>query len=201
MKSILISVKPIYARLIEAGYKLEEIRKSVPKGFIGWVYLYETIGKKKWVTDEKWGNEYPFWIGYEIYNNAYLPKRLITEGRGKIIGRWWHDSYQTIPYEVTLPQGYENHDGEWIDYSLYGYWVNTTLLERSFLTDKDISLYGNGKTLYAWKIDTFEKLDLYLSDFMTWNKGDKWTPDMNWIELKRPPQSWQYVYVKENEDE
>ena len=32
---------------------------------------------------------------------------LITEGRGKIIGRWWHDSYQTIPYEVTLPQGYE----------------------------------------------------------------------------------------------
>ena len=166
MKSILIAVKPRYARLIEEGYKLEEIRKSVPKGFVGWVYLYETVGKTR-------------------------------KGRGKIIGRWWHDSYQTIRYEVTLPQGYESFDGEWIDYSLYGYWLSDTLLQRSCLTHNDISLYGNGKTLYAWKIDKFEKLDLSLSDFMTWNKGDKWTPDMNWIELKRPPQSWQYVWVKE----
>ena len=74
------------------------------------------------------------------------------------------------------------------------------MLERSCLTDKEISLYGNGKTLYAWKIDKFEKLDLDLSAFMTRNKGEKWTPDMNWLELKRPPQSWQYVYVKEENE-
>jgi len=106
MKSILIAVKPRYARLIEEGYKLEEIRKSVPKGFVGWVYLYETVGKTR-------------------------------KGRGKIIGRWWHDSYQTIRYEVTLPQGYESFDGEWIDYSLYGYWLSDTLLQRSCLTHND----------------------------------------------------------------
>lgn len=39
MKSILISVKPKYARLIEEGYKTEEIRKFASKGFIGWVYI------------------------------------------------------------------------------------------------------------------------------------------------------------------
>ena len=54
-----------YARLIKEGYKTEEIRKFVPKGFIGWVYIIRTVSKVKWITDEIWGDKYPLWIGYK----------------------------------------------------------------------------------------------------------------------------------------
>ena len=45
MKAILLSINPEHALNILNGKKTLELRKRVPKGFIGWVYVYVTKGK------------------------------------------------------------------------------------------------------------------------------------------------------------
>ena len=44
-KEIVISIRPEYALNILNGSKTLELRKSVPKGYVGWVYGYVTKGK------------------------------------------------------------------------------------------------------------------------------------------------------------
>ena len=45
MKALLLSVRPEHAIKILNGEKTLELRKGVPKGFEGWVYVYVTKGK------------------------------------------------------------------------------------------------------------------------------------------------------------
>lgn len=48
MKAIILSIKPEYALNILNGNKTLELRKSVPKGFKGWVYCYVTKAPQSW---------------------------------------------------------------------------------------------------------------------------------------------------------
>ena len=204
----MIAVQPRYARLIEKGFKTLEVRKSIPKGFVGWVWLYETEGKRRWVTDELWGDKYPLWIGYEIYSNAYLPKRLITEGRGKIIARWWHDDKEAET--IMYAHGF-------IDIEDKMYYVRNGQLKEMFLTYEELENYGKGKDLYAWKITKLEVFEepMFLEDFyrgtfydtpfkLSQLKDGEFISKPKWLEMatiKRPPQSWQYVYAKEKNND
>lgn len=185
-KSLMISIQPKHLVNILNGYKTLELRKNVPKDFKGWVNIYCTKGKKDILY--KYKDKY--------YTQHYLTFTDCVEVlNGKVVARFWFNEYETIPYEVTLPRGYESYDGEWIDYSLYGYWVNNTTLERSCLTDEEISIYGKGKDIYAWHIKKLEIFDkpMELKNFHKLSVGKETSA---YIRLDKAPQSWQYVYVK-----
>ena len=63
-KAMLLSIQPQNVVNIRSGYKIEELRKVIPKyldriiksrGGI-WCYIYETLGKTRYVNnDELWG--------------------------------------------------------------------------------------------------------------------------------------------------
>lgn len=174
-EAILLSIRPEHALNILKGNKTLELRKRVPKNFKGWVYVYVTKGKRLSVVhDDENGKTY-------YYTNSNWGRSLNQD----IPFRFWFDEYEEITPNF--------------DYEIYEKEINNILPELC------ISLYhfeeyvGDKDKVYLWHIKNLEILDepMELSEFCTWNKGDKWTPDMNWLTLKRAPQSWQYVYVKE----
>lgn len=180
----MISIQPQHAYNIIVGKKTLELRTWIPKDYVGWVYVYvcKTIRNYK--------------LSY-----YYQPKNQekIYRLHGNIPFRFWFDEYETIPYEVTLPRGYESSDGEWIDHSLYGYWTNAKLLEQSCLTDEEISIYGKGKDLYAWHIKKLEIFDepKYLNDFESrtpYKNNDGRVVAWGHRPIIKPPQKMQWVY-------
>ncbi|MCK9236261.1 MAG: hypothetical protein M0P09_08125 [Acholeplasmataceae bacterium] len=91
---LLLTIQPQHLVHILNGVKTLELRKSVPKDFVGWVYLYCVKAKPKWLfsISEKvvarfWFDEYDYYyfneyIGdyrlsnkntYPIYVNATIP--------------------------------------------------------------------------------------------------------------------------------
>ncbi len=188
-KSILLSVQPEYACKILNGEKTLEIRKSVPKGFVGWVNLYVTKGKTK-LRD-----------GSLHTNNG-----VYTDFNGKVVARFWFDEYDKYPHEEEIPDGYENYDGEWVDQSTYCYSVDDDDLGKMCLSWEELEKYGKGKTLYAWhikKLEVFDKpkeLKDFIKDFDDMDT-DAYGREVGWykqpIPLTKAPQSWEYIWEKE----
>ena len=208
MKSIIISVRPEYAQKILNGEKTLELRKSVPKDFVGWVYMCVTKAKPLLARYESvpqvtgLGTVGTSDFLYEITDKSDKLAKHFTNGL--VVARWWFDEYEKIPFEIMLPQGYENEDGIWVDNSIYGYWVGEHITRQSCLNDDEIENYGNFKDLYAWHIKRLEIFDkpMELGEFY---KGDmKKYIDVNgvnqfnyYFKVTRAPQSWRYVWVKE----
>jgi predicted transcriptional regulator len=183
MKSIIISIKPEHALNILNGLKTLELRKSVPKDFVGWVYGYVTKGGKLDLIDQR-----NLCVGEVKKENTYAllvkPKVLRTLN-GTIPFRFWFDEYEELD----------------VSYSAWTYapLKNQDIIKQLCLTSKQIEDYSyNGityKDLYAWhikKLDIFDK-PMALGDF---NKigHEAFT---GYFVLTRPPQSWQYVWVRE----
>jgi len=98
-KSLMISIRPEHAFNILNGKKTLELRKTVPKDYKGWVYVYVTKGKRLSVVHDdengktyyylnsNWGRSlnqdipFRFWfdehIAYKYYedDNSYFAKR------------------------------------------------------------------------------------------------------------------------------
>ncbi len=208
MKAILLPFRSQHAYNILLGKKTLELRTRIPKEIIEqiknkeidgvWVYGYVTKGypllnyidDKYKLMDRK--NHTIFHnIGmYEFYSdNIHL--------NGTIPFRFWFDEYEELEYTIFMGFGGYNDD------------LNDLLC----LTDEEIDDYGKGKNLYAWhikKLHIFDKpkalSEFYRGTFYetpfklsTLNKGEyinkeKW---LDMATLKRPPQSYQYVWVKE----
>jgi hypothetical protein len=88
MKAIMLSVQPKWVAKILNKEKTLEIRKSVPKGFKGWVYIYETLGKRKLTKTCPYRNG----IKYTFPNLT----KIVYQGRGKVVARFWLDKYDLI---------------------------------------------------------------------------------------------------------
>lgn len=175
-KAILLSVQSQHALNILDGRKTLELRKSVPKDFKGWVYVYVTKSKP-YIEYADYDGEKCF---YEEIRN--VPEWNIN---GTIPFRFWYDEYDTVEYITDFDfEGYE--DG-----------LNHLLC----LNDEQISNYGNCKDLYAWHIKKLEIFDkpMQLSDFRKIGRDKIMGKELRnvWGEVKRPPQSYQRVYVKE----
>jgi len=187
-KSILISIKPEHALNILNGKKTLELRKSVPKDFVGWVYGYVTKGK-------------PY-----LYKT---PNYLISSNRqhdgmlnGTIPFRFWFDGYDIYVYDGFYLGGYFDDKVTLIHEDNY-----KLPLGNLCLTEEQIKDYGKGKDLYAWHIKKLEVFDkpMILSEF--YKDYDTMDTDSNgkcigWYEIginpiKHHPKSWQYVWVKE----
>jgi len=190
MKSIIISVRPEWAQKILSGEKTLELRKSVPKDFVGWVYMYVTKAKP---TLHRLMVE----NGKEWYLGSCLPFGWVVNRdsnfNGKVVARWWFDEYTKLrpDWFIGLDDGYI-WDGKGKENNLC----------LSFL---EISDYLKPKHIgYAWHIKRLEIIDkpMELGEFY---KGDmKKYIDVNgvnqfnyYFKVTRAPQSWRYVWVKE----
>jgi predicted transcriptional regulator len=216
MVDMLISVNPKQAIKILKGEKIFELRKSVPKDFVGWVYMYVTLGKshEALIDFSKFaevGTSNRFHFVNLKNSTPILQFRPVLNG--KVVARWWHNEYEKIEYEITLPNGYEDEDGQWVDNSSYGYWVNEHIINGTNLYYDEIEAYGNGKDLYLWHIkrlqifkrpmelSDFEKIIRTKEDFTIKNKTLKNIDNYTHIDITRAPSSWQYAWVKEVTDE
>ena len=89
-KALMISIRQEHAFKILTGKKTLEIRTWIPKGYVGWVYVYVTKGKPYLV---KFYNDYPI---QKI--NDYTYQELLDDGNvpmnGKVAFRFWFDDYE-----------------------------------------------------------------------------------------------------------
>ena len=200
-RAILMSIQPQWIEKILNREKLIEIRKTMPKCELPIVvYLYCTKAKL-------------FLYGYYGesddaegfgYATSYCPTEDInvldrTENlNGKVVAKF------------TLNETEKHFNAKYFGF-------NPKFLNDCQLANKDIDNYvGIDKTFYAWYIDNLEIFDKpkELSEFVNsralsyddWlygiyngHKGSRnnYNSYLNVFRIKRPPQSWQYVEVKE----
>ena len=190
-KSYLISIKPEWAVKILKKEKIYEIRRKVNReilealdsGETVEMYMYETFGKQRYVTWDTWGDKYPEWYGYEIYKNG---KRLITQGRGKVVAKLTIDGYEEVLTQHHI-------DGEQIE----------RVLKKACIEHDDLDKYVGDKeqiiTLHISKVEIFDE-PMKLGEFVVRkviSEDAKWYGEMNYYEdeLKRPFQNMGKVWV------
>ena len=91
MKAILMSIRPKWVAKILNKEKTIEIRKRFPKDYVGWVYIYCTLGQGLVFDSE----------GKGLVNSKLFPyakncpehNRLIN---GKVVARFWCDKVEEI---------------------------------------------------------------------------------------------------------
>ena len=189
-KAILMSIRPEHLVNILNGYKTLELRKTVPKDYKGWVYVYciKGVGKTKY---HHLYNLTSYNNGKTLFSITHHNKySLVPDGflNGKVVARFWFDEYEAYYFN-----DYQN------DYRLLTsngtIFINATIpKEKVCLTCVSINDYGKGKMLYTWHIKQLEVFDkpMELSNFYNFKTK---------INLTRPPQSWQYVGVVEVNNE
>lgn len=173
-KVIILSIQSQHAVNILKGFKTEELRKNVPKGFRGWVYIYVSRGKDRLsvVHDDEICKTY-----------YYLNSTWGRELNGEVVARFWFDEYDTYYWNEYQGQ-YRliSKDKERFVSAIMSY-------DELCLNEKQVNDYGNEKhLLYTWHIKHLEIFDnpIWLKNFYSLKNGS----------LKKPPISWQYVYVK-----
>jgi predicted transcriptional regulator len=187
-KSILISINPEHAVNILNGKKTLELRKRVPKDFVGWVYMYVTKGKPYLHKNQ---------FGYQVYDGnikSFINKNDVLNGL--VVARWWHDKDE----QITL----EEINVSWDDISEYKLMTDTLkeneILQKSCLTIPNIEYYWGDGNLYAWHIKNLEIFDkpmtlgeFYKEEYAVMPNGvfPSFQP------LTKAPQSYQFVWVRE----
>ena len=139
-KALMISIQPQHAVNILNGKKTLELRTCIPKGYVGWVYVYVTKGKPHLMS---------------IYNEWELTKyktdmsksKNVFNGNGKVVFRFWFDEYDDITLNRRL--------------------VSSLYLDKLKLSYEQMIDYEKDKDLYAWHIKKLEIFDepKELSDF------------------------------------
>lgn len=188
----MISIHPEHAYNILIGKKTLEIRKWIPKDYIGWVHCYVTMGKP-YLMDLKSYNEYckDYVLGYVESQRFELTNEPYTELwnlNGKVAFKFWYDGYEQIRW---------NND---LDICFTMKMSQKKLLNDLQLTKEELISYVQDKIGYAWHIN---KLTIFeepreLKEYVKWNNDTKWTPDMNWIPLTKAPQRLTWVYEEES---
>jgi predicted transcriptional regulator len=164
MKSVLISIKPKWVDKSIIGEKTIEVRKTSPKEVPFKCYIYMSQG------DLKDLGSYSEWI----YKN-----------RMRVIGEFICDKVYKIEPIFSFYYCYSGYDDS-SDCSYFeDYSIDNERLKKTCLTQQDLCVYGNGKTLYGWHISDLKIYDKPLS--------------LSKLGVTCPPQSWKYVEELENE--
>lgn len=197
-KQIMISIRPEHAVNILNGKKTLELRKSVPKDFIGWVNVYVSkAGKRRFrVMHQVFFSDYLFKTqkgdykcdcNFELWLDKNIENPKERELNGKVVARFWFDETYYIKQAVNV---YGDELNQISIYDNNGWKApkeQQEILKQLCLTEQEVLDYVKGKDLYAWHIKKLEIFDkpMELSEFS----------------VERPPQSYQFVYVKELENE
>ena len=205
MKALILSVRHEHAYNILNGDKTLELRKSVPKCFKGWVYVYVTKGKPllTYVINE--------WC-LTKYGTKMSPNGKVFTANGTIPFRFWFDEYEKIIFDYMNDL---KSNGEVLDTGSYEYYITLGQLKDLCLTYEELIDYGKGNDLYAWHIkdlDIFPK-PMQLSEFYKTdskyiqdyerlvldyrNKIIKSESKLKKLPITKAPQSYMYAWVKE----
>ena len=189
VKSVMISIKPKWCKLISSGEKTIEVRKTRPKietPFKCYIYCTNDFADSR--TRRK-SNE--FWVGQPL-NNISKGRYI---GNGKVIGEFICDGIDKWEYTTEWNSRVEIDDDE----------IVKTCLDRD-----GINKYSGGKPLYGWHISDLVVYDMPedIDDFMIFGKDscdckncdtclymgvDKMCEIKDFGQpLFRPPQSWCY---------
>jgi len=196
MKALIISIRPEHALNILKGDKKLELRKSVPKGFVGWVYGYVTKGGVIIYNGEKIYQGHGDYSETSYTLNATIPFRF------------WFDEYTKLEWldpSLNIKRNDVNYYNYYLD--VFGkYYSVEYLLDNLCLTKQQVIDYGKERDLYAWHINKLEVFDkpMELGEFQNYMPKSNDIPEAlitsSWQILHQPltkaPQSWQYVYVK-----
>jgi hypothetical protein len=147
-KQAMISIHPEHAYNILIGKKTLEIRKWIPKDYVGWVHMYVTKGK-------------PYL--YQIYNRF-----IISDFKGKsdfkdnffnnkVVAKFWFEGYEQIRW---------NND---LDICFTMKMSQKKLLNDLQLTKEELISYVQDKIGYAWHINKLTIFDKprELGDYFT----------------------------------
>ena len=187
-KAIFLSVRPENVLNILNGDKTLELRKRVPKGFVGWVYLYVTKAEPILC---KFNNSY-----YDLLSDKFRIINKVEKLNSKVVARFWFDEYKIIERD-SAGNYYNNND-------------ITNIMKLSCLGYEQIHEYANGKKhLYAWHIKKLEIFDepKALSEFeyfkgctkkqiKLYNRGFV-RHNVRLVYVTKAPQSYMYVEVEE----
>ena len=214
-KAILLSVRPEHLVNILNGYKTLELRKNVPKDYKGWVYVYCTKGGGVLVDNTSWINflikggfvKQDYTESPRFHTLKKLEEYMYGSVRNtKVVARFWFDETYYIKQAVNV---YGDELNQISIYDNNGWKApkeQQEILKQLCLTEQEVLDYVKGKDLYAWHIKQLEIFDKpkELSDFYkatlyasgeVIKEYEKQTNDFSY-KLKRPPQSWQYVWVE-----
>ena len=179
-----------------------ELKDKIEKGGGMWFYAYCTKGSGYDLIHHRDFDK-------EYLNTSNMPNYTITESEidfdrfgsvlnGKIVGRFWVDDYTKLVNIFGL-YVLVNKEGKGIG--------GVDILKEICLTEQELFDYGNGKDIYLLHINKLEVFDepMELSDF--WKEGFDETihTDLEayaegYETLEKAPQSWQYVWVKEEKN-
>lgn len=186
-KELLISIKPEHLVNILNGKKTLELRKTVPKNYKGWVYIYCTKSSKN--------------ILYK-YKDIYYTQHYLTFTdyvdilNSKVVARFWFDEYEEITLQ-PISKNSKVHVYQSEKLSNYDLMLKTCLQEYEMVN------YLEAENGYIWHIKQLEIFDKpkELSDYLV-RKKDEYSKRNYYtyseFSVERPPQSYQFVYVKED---
>nr|DAV40304.1 MAG TPA: helix-turn-helix domain-containing protein [Caudoviricetes sp.]DAZ60365.1 MAG TPA: helix-turn-helix domain-containing protein [Caudoviricetes sp.] len=186
-KAVMISIRPRWCELIANGEKTTEIRKTRPKLETPFkCYIYCT--KSELLTRSHYNNK--IYVATSKDHQKALERHGNITLSGKVIGEFVCDG------TVWLARvGFTRRGGE-PEYRIAnnGDWESPIdrLLEESRLTEEEINAYLGGNPGFGW----------HISDLKIYDKPrglSEWTGlrftrfGAEPVDIKRPPQSWNYV--------
>lgn len=187
-KAILLSIRPNWVKMILSKEKTFEIRKSFPKDYVGWVYIYATKGKKDhYLQEYKWQDNYPWKPDTEkgtCFRYSWI-KSNDPVLNGKVVARFWCDKVLTLTHHKESIMEY------W-DYQNYPHLTYTTVKANIGL--HELNKYAKGKTellaIPITKLEIFENAK-ELSDF-------KQTKKRYWFDkqVRKAPQNFLFVDIE-----
>ena len=188
MKAILMSIRPQHLVNILNGKKTIELRKSFPNDYRGWVYCYCTLGK-------------PYLYECALYSLAKEGERAFVHNdkdetalnflSGKVVCRFWVDNVEEV---LTLNWDTQTDTLDEFNLSL-----------KSCISIKDINnIFGDCKAIHISKLKIFDK-PKELGEFYYYKKrlidcGMDCPPYFDEVktQVRKAPQSWQYIYIEED---
>lgn len=158
-KSILISIRPEHVYDILNGSKTLELRKSVPKDFVGWVYVYVTKAKPELLYALGGCGDNGSCSSSCYILNDYLSNEEVEIGikngdillNGKVVARFWFDDYDDVSIKYRIDKNQIER-----------------VIEQACISYEDFDKYvGDRENIYGWHIKNLEIFDepMALSDF------------------------------------
>lgn len=203
MKCVMLSIRPKYCELIASGKKTVEVRKTRPKLKMPFkVYIYCTMPNPK--TDHSWQNK---------------PNLYVKDGKLKWIDgafentTFWNYAHQRVIGEFVCDHIYGIIN--FLPYESNHHTIFPCVLEQTCLTNDEIDEYLGQRDGFGWHITDLVIYDKpkalsefrrYVKDRCTFNEdGVCLGRNQNHVimcdhldccqkEIKRPFQSWGYVY-------
>lgn len=195
-KSILISIQPQHVFNILTGKKTLELRKSVPKNFEGWVYIYCTKSTPVLHQTEKYIlKEYPNTEKFILNDDPMIAGFDILNGH--VVARFWFDNFSTLQKDEAFDEY-----GDFFGTDTKGkFYFGEDILSHICIELKELKSYWNNGKLFAWhikKLEVFDKsktLVNYIIPHVSRTVDNCKT--LLYLPLQKAPQSWMYVWVNE----